>query len=64
MTYDKLSRYYANQREQKLRELLRRQYGTGKYRITKSNEVHAHTSGAGWLLVGHRLDVERDFNLR
>lgn len=67
-SYDKLSKYYANQREKMLREFLARDYGSGKYRITKKDEIHVYgtmpnTNQTGWWLKGFRLDVEREYNL-
>ena len=66
--YEALSRYYANQREKQLRDLLRRDFGAGKYRITKSDEIHAYgkmpnSIETGWYFVGHRSNVERDYTL-
>ena len=67
-TYDKTAAYYANQRTAQLRELLRRDYGAGKYRITKDDEIHAYgkmpnSIETGWYLVGYRAEVERDYQL-
>jgi hypothetical protein len=67
-TYDQTSKYYANLRTRKLRELLRRDYGAGKYRLTKAGEVHAYgvmpnTNQTGWYLLGYRRDVEADYQV-
>lgn len=67
-TYDQTAAYYARQREQQLRALLRRDYGAGKYRITKDGEVHAYgklpnSIETGWYLVGDLRSVERSYTL-
>lgn len=67
-TYDETAACYARQREQQLRALLRRDYGAGKYRITRNDEVHAYgrmpnSIETGWYLVGDRRSVERDYQI-
>lgn len=67
-TYDQTAAHYARQREQQLRSLLRRDYGAGKYRITRDDEIHAYgrmpnSIETGWYLVGDRISVERDYQL-
>ena len=66
--YDKMVKYNANQRERQFREMLRRDYGAGKYRITLKDEVHAYgtmpnSNVTGWYFVGHRDSVERSYML-
>ena len=60
--------YRANQRTAKLRELLRRDYGAGKYRLTKYGDVHAYgvmpnTNKTGWFLLGSRHHVETEYQI-
>jgi hypothetical protein len=67
-TYAQTATYYANLRTRKLRELLRRDYGAGKYRLTKTGEVHAYgtmrnTNQIGWYLLGYRRDVENEYQM-
>lgn len=67
-TISQVQAHHAKQRETKLRELLRRDYGAGKYRITKDDEVHAYgkmpnSIETGWYLVGYRAQVEQDYTL-
>ncbi len=64
-TYTREIAYRANKRTAQLRDCLRRQFGAGKYKITKSDEVHAYgkmrnSIETGWYLVGYRAEVERD----
>jgi hypothetical protein len=68
MTYDKLITYYSNQKTQKLRELLRRDFGARCYRITRENEIQVYgkmpnSIVTGWYLLGSRRDVENDYLL-
>lgn len=67
-TYTKTAAYYDNKRTQQLRALLRRDYGTGKYRITSDGEVHAYgkmpnSIKNGWYLLGSRAEVEAKYGL-
>lgn len=67
-TYEQTAAYYANQRTAKLRELLRRDYGAGKYRLTKDGDVHVYgtmpnTNQTGWYLLGSRRRVETEYQL-
>ena len=67
-TYEQTAAYYANQRTAKLRELLRRDHGTGKYRLTKDGDVHVYgkmpnTNQTGWYLLGSRRHVEAEYQL-
>ena len=53
----KKSRAESAAKERKLRSALREKYGSGKYKITVADEVHAHgcmpnSSQHGWYLVG------------
>lgn len=62
-TYTKTAAYHDNKRTQQLRDLLRRDYGTCKYRITADGEVHAYgkmpnSIKTGWYLLGSRREVE------
>lgn len=57
-----------NQRTARLRELLRRDYGAGKYRLTKDGNVHVYgtmpnTNRASWYLLGSRRHVETEYQL-
>ncbi len=66
-TYDQTAAIYARQRENKLRELLRRDYGARKYRLA-GNDVHIYgkmpnTNIVGWYVLGSREYVERDYQL-
>jgi len=66
--YEQTAAYYANQRTAKLRELLRRDYGAGKYRLTKDGDVHVYgtmpnTNQTGWYLLGTRRHVETEYQL-
>lgn len=67
-TIDKTIAHYANQHTAKLRELLRRDYGAGKYRLTKNGDVHAYgkmpnSIETGWYLLGSRREVEIEYCL-
>jgi hypothetical protein len=67
-TIDQTIARYANRRTATLRELLRRDYGAGKYRITMDGDVHAYgrmPNGieTGWHLLGSRRSVEADYCL-
>ena len=67
-TYSQTAAYYARQREQQLRSLLRRDYGAGKYRINRDGEIHAYgrmpnSIETGWYPVGDRISVERYYQL-
>jgi hypothetical protein len=62
-TYGQTAAHYANQRTAKLRELLRNEFGAGKYRLTKDGDVHAYgkmpnSIETGWYLLGSRRWVE------
>lgn len=67
--YDKTAKFYANQREQQLRKMLREEFGTRKYRIVGSGpttEVHAYgqmpnTNKTGWYLLGGIREVENRY---
>lgn len=66
--YDQTAKFYAAKNEKKLRELMRRDYGAGKYRLTHDGEVHAYgkmpnSIETGWYLLGYREEVERNFNI-
>ena len=67
-TYEQTAAFYANQRTRKLRELLRRDYGAGRYRLTKEGEVHIYgqmpnSIVTGWWLKGSRESVEAEYCL-
>ncbi len=67
-THNQTAAYYANQRTAKLRELLRNDFGAGKYRLTKDGDVHAYgkmpnSIETGWHLLGSRRSVEADYCL-
>lgn len=67
-TYDQTAAYYANQRMRTLRGLLRDKYGSGKYRITKNEDVHAfgtmpNTDGTRWHFVGYLADFAKDWQI-
>ncbi len=60
--------FRANQKERQLRALLRRDYGSRKYRITSGStpEVHVYgrmpnTNKVGWWFRGWLCDVERGY---
>ena len=51
-------KFNSNSKIAKLRELLRRNFGVRKYRITADGEVHVYgvmrnTSRTGWYLLGY-----------
>lgn len=65
-TYTQTAACYDRQRENKLRALLRRDYG--KFRITKADEVHAYgpmpnSTSVGWWFVGYKADVAHNYTL-
>ena len=67
-SYTQTASYYANQRTMKLRELLRRDYGAGQYRLTKDCDVHVYgkmpnSIVTGWYLLGSRRSVENNYTL-
>ena len=67
-TYEQTAAHYANQRTAKLRELLRRDYGAGKYRLTKGGDVHVYgkmpnSIVTGWYLLASRQHVESEYQL-
>ena len=67
-TYKQTAAYYANKRTLKLRDLLRRDHGAGKYRLTKDGDVHVYgtmpnTNQIGWYLLNSRSHVESDYQL-
>ena len=68
MTYEQQIKYYQKQKEKKLRELLRRDYGNRNYRITRDNEVHVYgkmpnSTVVGWWFLGHIAWVELDYQI-
>jgi hypothetical protein len=67
-THNQVSTFIANQRTAKLRELLRREFGARKYRLTADGEVHVYgvmpnTSNTGWFLKGSRRSVCAEYGL-
>ena len=67
-TIDQTIACYASRRTAALRELLRRDYGAGKYRLTQDGDVHAYgkmpnSIETGWYLLGSRRSVETDYCL-
>lgn len=67
-TYDQTAAHYARQNEKQFRALLRRDYGAGKYRITRDGEVHAYgempnSDTIGWYFVGYDNDLRREYNI-
>ena len=61
----KKSRAESAAKERTLRAALSEKYGSGKYKITVADEVHAHgympnSSQYGWYLVGTTESVLRD----
>jgi hypothetical protein len=67
-TYQQTAAHHANQRTAKLRELLRNDFGAGKYRLTKDGDVHAdgtmpNSIETGWYLLGSRRSVETNYQL-
>lgn len=67
-TYDQTAAHYAKQAEKQFRALLRRDYGAGKYRITRDGEVHAYgempnSDTIGWYFVGYDNDLRREYNI-
>lgn len=67
-TYTQTANHYTKQRERKLRELLRRDHGAGKYRLTRDGDVHVfgkmpNSIVTGWYLLGSRSHVESEYQL-
>jgi hypothetical protein len=66
--HDKLIKHYANQRTRQLRELLRRDYGARRYRITSDGDIDVYgtmpnTNTVGWYCLGTRRSVANDYQL-
>jgi hypothetical protein len=67
-TYEQTAAHYSRQKEKQFRALLRRDYGAGKYRITRGGEVHAYgempnSDATGWYFVGYDNDLRREYNV-
>lgn len=67
-TISQVQNHIARKNEAQFRELLRRDYGAGKYRITRDDEVHAYgkmpnSIVTGWYLVGSVREVKRLYTL-
>lgn len=65
---ERTSEYLANQRTKQLRELLRRDFGAGRYRLTSDGDVHVFgvmpdSIRVGWYLAGSRRAVEAGYEL-
>lgn len=67
-TYSEISKFYANRNDQQLRELLRRDFGSRKYKITANGDVIVHgkmpnSIEEGWYLKGSKREVMRDYQI-
>lgn len=67
-THEQTAAHYERQNEKQFRALLRREYGAGKYRITRDGEVHAYgempnSNTVGWYFVGYDNDLRRKYNV-
>ena len=65
-TYNALAKHFANRNDQQLRELLRRDFGARKYKITAEGDVHVHgkmpnSIETGWYLKGSKQAVMREY---
>lgn len=69
--YDKTAATYAKQRENKLREQLRAEFGDRKYRIIDrgaATEVHVYgrlpnSTETGWWILGGIKEAESRYNI-
>lgn len=67
-SYDKTVQFYANQKIAKLRELLRRDYGARKYRISADGNVHVfgkmpNSIETGWYLLSSVTYAMSEYNI-
>jgi hypothetical protein len=67
-TCNAASKHYAARNDQQLRELLRRDFGTRKYKITADGDVHVHGKMpnsilTGWYLKGSKCELMRDYQI-
>lgn len=65
---ERTSAHVASQRTAKLRELLRRDFGAGRYRLTSDGDVHVfgqmpNSIRVGWYLAGSRRAIEAGYEL-
>lgn len=67
-TYGQTADHMTRKRTTQLRELLRRDHGAGKYRLTQAGDVHVYgkmpnSIETGWYLLGSRRHVEAEYQL-
>lgn len=61
--YNKTAAFYSNQKIAKLRNLLARDHGVRKYRISTDGNVNVYSIESGWYLLGSVAHEMAEYNI-